>query len=183
MLPPGVIPHRFAEASALLPILHARPGTLRVAVLGPFAGLMAGNALRWRDTAEVLTFTELPEIQDRRVKVINALDPASVDVVLLSPEQLPGDKLIQALKPGGVLSTLTLEPEKWRGLTVALRKGIGSATPWREHLPQPLFGVLGCVGGPCKRLREPPPSARRLTLQYLPCLFTFGKDELGSILT
>jgi hypothetical protein len=41
-----------------------------------------------------------------------------------------------------------------------------------------MYGVLASPSGAPKRLRNPPGGARRLTQQYLPCLFVFGADEV-----
>ena len=177
----NVLPHRLAEVAALLPLLHVKPGPTTVAVFGPLSPLMAAEVLKWRDTVAVLTLIELPTIKDRRVKIVEKLEPASCDAILLSPEHLPQAPILATLKPGGVIQAITLEPDKARAQATTMKSLMGSVTPWREYLPQPCWGVMACLGGSCKRLRQPPAGAKRLSAQYLPCLFTFGKDELGLV--
>lgn len=174
---PVFLPYRFAEVAALLPILHTSAGPATIAVLGTEAGIMAAEVLKRRDTKQVLTLAPLPGVNDRRVKVVDKFEPASCDVILLSPEQAPAAPLLTFLKPGGVIQSMTLVPENVPAQLKTMRELVGNVTPWREHLPHPIYGALACLGRPCKRLQEPPPSSKRLTTQYLPSLFTFGKDE------
>lgn len=149
-----------------------------VAVLGPHAAILATEALRWRDVSVVsLVPLNLPPVLGGRVSVVDKLEPASVDVLLTSPEQNP-NVWLRAVRPGGVVQATTLDPSKANRVLAAMRASVGGAKPWREYLPQPIYGAIACLGGTCKRLREPPSGTKRLTTQYLPCLFTFGKDEL-----
>lgn len=173
-----IIAHRYGEVMSLLPLLHLKPGPAVVAVLGPHAAAMAAEALRWRDTTVLsLVPLALHPSQSSRVTVVEKLDPACCDVLLTSPEQSI-EPWVKALRPNGVAQMTTFDQDKAKRITTLMRGTLGTACPWREHLPQPIYGVLGVLGKSCKRLREPPPAARRLTTQYLPCLFTFGKDEL-----
>jgi hypothetical protein len=174
----NVLPYRLAEVTALLPLLHVKPGPTTVAVFGPLSGLMAAEVLKWRDTVAVLTLAPIPGVNDRRVRVVEKLEPASCDAILLSPEHLPQPPILATLKPGGVIQVLTLDADKARAQAGTLRALVGPTTPWREYLPQLCWGAMACLGGSCKRFRQPPGGAKRLTAQYIPCLFTFGKDEL-----
>jgi hypothetical protein len=140
---------------------------------------MAGEALKWRDTEKVYVTDPTAMANDRRAVVIKDLQPASVDVMLLSPDQAP-DLWAKAVRPGGIIQVMTFDPTKFNALHTHMRDLFGNASPWREHLPTPVYGVMSSIGGGSapKRLRKPPPAATRLTEKYLPCLFTFGKDEL-----
>lgn len=75
---------------------------------------------------------------------------------------------------------LTFDPTKFGILNTKMRELFGNACPWRDHLPTPIYGVMSMVGSAQspKRLRKPPPAATHLTEKFLPCLFTFAKDEL-----
>jgi len=176
---PAILTNRFSEVAALLPLLHTRPGKTIVGVVGPVGGLMAAEVLKWRDTEGVYTIDQTITINDRRLNVVKEMPTASVDVMLLSPDQAP-DAWAKIVKPGGVIQAMTLDPTKFRALHTHMRDLFGNSAPWREHLPTPIYGVMSVVGGQTtpKRLRKPPPAATRLTEKYLPCLFTFGKDEL-----
>lgn len=176
---PAILTNRFSEVAALLPLLHVAPGKTTVAVAGPVSGIMAGEALKWRDTEKVYLTDLSAQANDRRVTLVKDLIPGSVDVMLLSPDQAP-DSWAAAVKPGGVIQVMTLDPTKFNALHTKMRDLFGNASPWREHLPTPIYGVMSTIGGKSspKRLRKPPPAATRLTEKYLPCLFTFGKDEL-----
>jgi len=176
---PAILTNRFSEVAALLPLLHVRPGKTVVGVVGPVGELMAVEVLKWRDTETVYTVDQKITLNDRRINTVKEMPPASVDVMLLSPDQAP-DAWAKIVKPGGVIQAMTLDPTKFRALHTHMRELFGNAAPWREHLPTPIYGVMSVVGGQTtpKRLRKPPPAATRLTEKYLPCLFTFGKDEL-----
>lgn len=179
---PAILANRFSEVAALLPILHIAPGKTVVAVAGPVSGIMAGEALKWRDTEKVYITDPTAQANDRRVVLVKELQPASVDVMLLSPDQSP-DSWAKAVKPGGLIQVMTLDPTKFNALHTSMRALFGNASPWREHLPTPIYGVMSTIGSAHspKRLRKPPPAATRLTEKYLPCLFTFGKDELSLV--
>ncbi len=174
-----IIPHRFAEVAALLPLLHVRTGPTTVAAVGPAATIMAAEALHWRDTIRVFVLSPV-KVNDRRIEVVTKLEPACCDVVLLSPDQDPTSWVV-AVRPGGLIQAMTMTGEKLPALKREMRRLAGNAVPWREHLPQPVYGVLSTIGSTHtpKRLRQPPPAAKRLTDKYLPCLFTFGRDELA----
>ena len=176
---PAILANRFAEVSALLPILHVAPGKTVVGVAGPVAGIMAGEALKWRDTDKVLVLDQSAKANDRRVTAVTELPPASVDVMLLSPDQAP-DTWAKAVRPGGIIQVMTFDPLKFNNLHTHMRDLFGNAAPWRAHMPTPVYGVMSSIGGnrAPKRLRKPPSATTHLTEKYLPCLFTFSKDEL-----
>lgn len=176
---PAILINRFTEVAALLPLLHVSPGKTTVAVVGPVAGHMAGEVIKWRDTEKVYILDPSAQANDRRVVAVVELPPASVDAMLLSPDQAP-DTWTKAVKPGGIIQAMTMDPTKFNALHTKMRELFGNAVPWREHLPTPIYGVMSTVGSKAapKRLRKPPPAATRLSEKYLPCLFVFGKDEL-----
>lgn len=171
------VPQRLLEVAAMLPILHLPAGPITAAAVGPFADQMAREALRWRDVRRVYIIDKTT-INDRRVVPVDTLPAARVDVLLLSAEQAPKPWL-QALAVNGVISTLTGTVSKVRPLRSGLQHDLGNATPWRDWLPAPLYGVLA-KNGPTKvqRQRNPPAASKHLSRQYLPCLFTFAKDEM-----
>jgi hypothetical protein len=176
-----VIAHRLIEACALLPLLHvAADGATVVFAVGPAAEAMAADALRWPDVRTVHVLEPLPRLRDVRISV--GKPPAgSCDAVLISPD-LPAEASAFALAPHGVLCASTTKPEAAGAFYTSLRAVFPRrVAPWREHTPEPLYGALCSPGGKPERLRKPPAAARRLSLQYLPCLFTFGADELPLI--
>lgn len=176
---PAILLNRFTEVAALLPILHVSPGKTTVAVVGPVAGHMAGEVLKWRDTERVYVLDPTASANDRRISAVSDIPAGSVDVMLLSPDQAP-DIWAKAVRSGGIIQAMTMDPTKFNGLHTHMRELFGNAVPWREHLPTPVYGVMSTVGSKSapKRLRKPPPAATRLSEKYLPCLFVFGKDEL-----
>lgn len=174
-------PTRFVEAAALLPLLHTPVGNAAVACIGPTAEMLAAEALRWTDVNPVLMLSPPEKIKDRRITMIAKLQPASCDVILLSPEQSP-DMWRYALKPNGIMQALTMDPEKIKALCQTMYNLFGNATPWREHTPDVLYGVISRNGASKpERVRRVPGGAKRLSEAYIPCLFTFGKDELPSM--
>lgn len=171
-----MIPHRYAEVSALVPMLHVKPGPTTVRVVGSLAPLLAAEALRWRDTTEV--WADAPLINDSRLKV--GKDMPQFDVILLSPDIDP-EPFIPSLKKNGVIQASTYTDSKIAALRDKLKKLTGFAIPYREYLPETLWLILGSMGTSPRRLRKPPDGARRITERFLPALFSFGKDELPSI--
>ena len=177
---PAILANRFSEVATLLPLLHIPPGKTVVAVAGPVSGIMAGEALKWREWTEKVYIPDPAAVSnDRRVAPVKEIPVGSVDVMLLSPDQ-DAETWAKAVKVGGVIQAMTFDPLKFNALHTRMRALFGNASPWREHLPTPLYGVMSTVGSAHspRRLRKPPPGATRLTEKYLPCLFVFGKDEL-----
>ncbi len=173
------IQYRLIEACALLPMLHvAREPPNHVFCVGPQAETFAKDVLRWRDVERVYLIDPPLLLRDRKV-VIGAPPVGSCSVVLLSPEQKP-DPFIYALSPKGVLCASTMELNKIASLMSHMRHLFPrSVVPFREYvLPEVLYGVLASAHGAPRRIRPPPGGSIRLSEQYLPCLFTFGADEV-----
>jgi hypothetical protein len=177
---------RLVEALALLPLLFLPVGATTVYAVGPLAEALARDALRWRDTQKVYLLEPPTSLRDKRVEVGRPA-AGTCDAVLLSPDLDPLAHLF-ALAPHGVVNAAVSNPAKAPALFSALRQvfprdGEQARTlPWREYLPAPLFGMLASPGGKPSRMRPPPKGTARLTPQYLPVLFTFGKDELPLVL-
>jgi hypothetical protein len=174
---PEVFPYRLVEVLALLPILHVPPGkAVDIGVVGPYSDIMAQEVHRWPEVQRIHLLAK-PQHAMTRKYVLSATMPR-VDVLLLSPEQDPTPWL-RCVKPGGLIQASTTDPGQFQALVAGLSSNAGNAVPWREHLPRPLFGVLSNIGTTKpQRYRQPPKAVQRLTTQYLPCLFTFGKDEI-----
>lgn len=170
-----MIPFRYAEAAAMVPLLHVPPGPTVILVAGVLAPVMAADSLRWRDTVKVLT--DIPiTINDSRISVGKA-DPGSVDVVLLSPEMDP-EPFVSLLKKGGIIQASTYLDARVGTLRKKIKDLTGGSVPYREYLPENLWFVIGASGSTPKRQRKPPDGARRITERFLPALFSFGKDEI-----
>lgn len=170
--------YRLIEVLGLLPVLHVKPGRFRVAVAGPYAELLAAEVRRWPDTALIVMLHEPSSLNDKRIKVVKDLRPGTIDLVLLSPEQDP-TPWFPALARNGIIQAVCHDANRWPHLIRQMKGQFGHAVPWREHLPAPIYGVLGRSGAsPPTREREPPKTTKRLTSSYLPCLFTFGRDEV-----
>jgi hypothetical protein len=172
-----VLPHRLIEAVALLPVLYVplRKEGFTVGAVGGMAAAVVAEVSRWPDLTAVYT-TEKVTPLNRKHQVVEVLPV--VDVLVLSPEQNP-EPWVRFLKAGGILQAATADPAKFRPLIEVVQKHVGGCCPWREHLPKPLYGTIGYAGiGRPRTARKPPQNTKRLTEKYLPCLFTFGKDEL-----
>lgn len=174
---PEVLPYRLVEVLALLPILHVPSGkAVDVGVVGPYADIMAAEVHRWPEVQRIHMLVKPAGPVTRKYMVSTTMPP--VDVLLLSPEQDPAPWL-RLVKPGGLIQATTADAGHFQSLVAEMAANAGNAVPWREHLPRPLFGVLANIGtSKPQRYRQPPKSAQRLTSNYLPCLFTFGKDEI-----
>jgi hypothetical protein len=171
-----MIPHRYAEAAALVPLLHMRPGPTVVRVAGPLSALIASEALRWRDTTEVWADQPLP-IKDSRIQTVQPNHTTAFDAVLLSPDMNP-EPFMALLKRGGILQCATTVADKLAPLRVQVKALTGGAVPYREYTPEPIWFVIGSVGSMPRRVRRPPDGAKRVTERFLPALFSFGKDEI-----
>ena len=176
----AVLQHRLIEALALLPMLHAPQGRdTVVACLGPTADLTAADVLRWRDVAAVYSDRPL-SVRDRRVRQ-GPPPAAGCHVVVLSPGQAVADGAA-LLTPDGVLNATAPGEDRAAAFLAQAREAFPRRIkPWREYLPEPLFGALMSPAGAPERRRNPPGGAKRLSAQYLPCLFTFGADEVGMV--
>lgn len=172
-----VVPYRLAEVLGSLPILHMpQRGPITVGVVGPLAHVIIPEVQKWRDVSSIFTLTRVNILNKGKIKQVENMP--IVDVLLLSPEQSIST-WVKKIKPGGIIQSSTSNANKFWGLLSKSKDLLGNGVPWREHLPTPLYGVLGRAGiGSAKRCREPLRSSKRLNSKYLPCLFTFGKDEI-----
>ncbi len=167
---------RLAEVATVVPMLHAPAGKVTAAILGPAAGAWAAHLLRWRDVERLHLPSEIV-IKDPRV-THEPPTPGSLHLLLLSPEQVP-TPWVRLLHQDGVLQSMTLSQDRVAGLVKLQRALMGHHVPWREHLPQPVYGLLSRVGSsPPKATRRLPNSTQRLTERYLPSIYLFGRDEL-----
>lgn len=175
------IAHRFVEACALLPMLYVQPARRNIVFCsGPCAELFAVDVLRWRDVAQVFVPELTTKLRDPRV-VVGKPPVGACSAVILSPDENP-EPAAAALAKDGVINACTRDPARFTALLKLMRRLFPrSVSPWREHLPEVLYGTLASPQGAPKRLRNPPGGARRITAQYLPCLFTFGGDEMPTV--
>lgn len=182
----GIIPYRYRECMATLPILYTE-GKITVACLGPHANLTAIEALRWPDVEKVYVLKEIElPVEDKRaqshIEVVKKLEDNSCDVILLSPNQDP-TFFFPALRDGGIMSASTMELSKITILRSEMFDSLGNVLMWREYLPRPVYGVISRKGSDKPQMqRDLPKSMQRLSPQYLKMLFTFGKDEVGCML-
>lgn len=170
--------HRLVEACALLPLLHTDPSQKNsVLCVGPLAERMAVAALRWRDIEAVYLLDAPGTLRDSRLH-LGLPEAGTCAALLLSPD-IQADPFLPALNKGGVAGLSTQQPGRVSPFFAQVRdQHRGRYLPWREWLPAPLYGaVVGTDTKPAKR-RPVPGGAQRLSQQYLPCLFTFGADEL-----
>jgi hypothetical protein len=179
------------EALALLPILYL-PREQKNVVLctGSSAELLAADVLRWRDIATVYLLK--PPLQpltnpsqtvprtDKRV-VVGTPPVGTCTAVLTSPGEEP-DAYLGHLAKDGVICASRYGNGDLRAFLAHMRalfpRGI---LPFREFLPEELYGCLASPAGVPKRVREPPGGARRLNATYLRTLFSFGADEVPII--
>lgn len=178
-----MIPHRYAEAAALVPLLHVRPGATVVRVAGPMSALLAAEALRWRDTTEVWVDQPIP-LKDSRINVVPTKEMFNhtnfFDVVLLSPDMDP-EAFAPLLKKGGLIQASTYTDGRVIALRAKIKQMTGGAVPYREYIPETLWFVIGTIGSMPRRVRRPPDGAKRVTERFLPALFSFGKDEIPMV--
>ncbi len=185
MVPTG---YRFIEACALLPMLFV-PADRENSVMctGAQAETLAAHALRWRDVKCVylrekpirpLSAPNDPILKDKRI-VITATPPVgSCSAVLTTPGEDP-DAFLSALTADGIICVSRYEVTEVQPMLWHLRRLFPrTVLPWRDHIPQELYGALASPRGLPQRRREPPTSARRLSPAYIRNLLTFARDEM-----
>lgn len=163
----------------MLPMLHVtseRQNT--VLCLGTHAERFAADCLRHRDVTKVYLLAPPVTLKDKRVE-IGTPALGSCAAVLTSPDEPTEiERSAGALRVDGVLCASTLDPAR---VPVMMRMLRGlfprSVSPWRDYLPEPIYGVLASPRGAPQRLRDPPMGAKHLSKKFLPCLFTFAADE------
>jgi hypothetical protein len=185
--------YRFIEACALLPMLFV-PQNRQNAVFctGAQAETFAAHCLRWRDVNCVylrekpirpLAERDDPIFKDKTKQIIVAAMPpvGSCAAVLTSPGEDP-DAYLGALAADGVVcvtryDVTEVQPMLWHMRRLFPR----SVIPWREYLPQEIYGAIASPRGVPTQQRSPPQSAKRLNNQYLKAMFNFGQDELPMV--
>lgn len=167
---------RLVEACALLPVLYLPTGgKLTVACLGPQEEVLAAEVLRWPDITTAWVSATPRLLRDKRLRV--GVPPVnSCDAVIASPGTDPAP-ILHALKPDGILNASANEACAAK-LLVSLRTIFPYVLPWRQWLPEPLYGALCCADEAPAQHRQPPRGARNLNRRYLPSLFAFGSDEV-----
>lgn len=154
-------------------------GKLTIACYGPQEEILAVEALRWPDVTTVWLSAAPRLLRDKRARV--GLPPAnSCDAVLMSPGIDPAP-MLHALKPDGVLNASANAAFAGKLLT-SLRAVYPNVLPWREWLPEPLYGALCCAADDLTQHRQVPRGAKHLNRRYLPTLFAFGSGEVPFIL-
>jgi hypothetical protein len=167
---------RLVEACALLPVLHLPTGgKLTVACLGPQEEILAAEALRWPDITTAWVSSPPRLLRDRRLRV-GTPPTRSCDALLISPGTDPAP-ILPALKPEGVANVSANEAHAGK-LLASLRAIFPHVLPWREWLPEPLYGALCCADEEIVQHRQVPRGAKHLNRRYLPCLFAFGSGEV-----
>lgn len=163
----------------MLHLSAARKNT--VLCTGPQAEILAADVLRWPDVERVYLIDPPLIVRDKRI-VHGPAPVASCQLVTCSPNDDPSPHL-HAVAPGGLINVSTAILANARGLYQGMRVLFRSITPWRDWLPDPLYGAMASPGGGrLLRQRHPPKTAAHLSSQYLPCLFTFAKDEVSWVL-
>lgn len=179
--------YRFIEACALLPMLFVpRDRENTVLCTGAQAETLAADCLRWRDVTTVyLTSAPIrfdpskaPVFKDKRL-IVNPKPPVgSCAAVLTTPGEDP-DPYIHALKPDGIICVSRYELSEVQPMLWHLRRLFPrSVVPWREFLPQEIYGALASPKGVPRRYRNPPGGAKRLNESHLRSMLTFAADEL-----
>ncbi len=185
--------YRFVEACALLPMLFVPPNRDNaVFCTGPQAEALAADCLRWRDVKTVyLTSppirpvlpdpTKRPELKDKRIVVAQKPPLGSCSAVLTSPGEDP-DAYISTLTPDGIVCVsrdvvTEVQPMLWHMRRLFPKH----VTPWREFMPQELYGCLASPIGVPKRLRGIPGGAKRLNDGHVRAMMTFAADEVPMV--
>lgn len=172
--------YRFLEAYTILPLIHLPLQPISVAVFGAHAPHLTLELLRWPEIRRVFTprIFNLPR-PDARVHW-NLPLKNSCHLVLCSPN-MSWKKAVSFLHPSGLLVASLTSLAHVPVFYAEIRNFFPGYAPWREYCPDPLYGVLATLNTKPQRYRDPPKSTKRITKQYLPCLFTFGKDEMAWI--
>lgn len=179
--------YRFVEACALLPMLFV-PCNRDNAVFctGAQAEALAADCLRWRDVKTVyltappirLDPSRSPVLKDKRIVVASKPPVGSCAAVLTSPGEDP-DLYLHTLTADGIVCVsrdvvAEVQPMLWHMRRLFPK----SVVPWREFLPQELYGCLASPAGVPKRQRNVPGGAKRLNDGHVKLMLTFAADEI-----
>lgn len=179
----------FAEAISIVPFIHTRkkPG-FRGLIVG-FEAMPAGALLlKYPETGQVLYFkTSAPA--HGKAKQLPGIAVASdikwkADLTVIA---VPGTPLteIAAVRPliadDGLVAVAVDDFKKTNEVRKALSAQFPYVVPYRAHLPEPASFLL-CSRAAITRCRPVPDNADHLSDQFIPCLFTFAKDEYRLIM-
>jgi hypothetical protein len=179
----------FAEAISIVPFVHTKPKPgLRCLVVGFEASPLGALYVRYPETGQVLYY-KTKALDHGKAKVLPGIAQATdinwkADVAAVA---VPGSPLneIATIRPlladDGVLAVAIDDSKKANEIRLALKVQFPFVIPYRAHLPEPAVFFI-CSRAPVARARPVPDSADHLSDQYLPCLFTFAKDEYRSIM-
>lgn len=160
---------------------------------GAQAEALAADCLRWRDvktvyltsppTRPVLPNPEKsPELKDKRIVVAQKPPLGSCSAVLTSTGEDP-DTYLSTLTPDGIVcvsrdNVTELQPMLWHMRRLFPKHVL----PWREYLPNELYGCLASPISVPKRLRGVPKGAKRLNNGFIQAMLTFAADELPLVI-
>jgi hypothetical protein len=204
MPPPAGAPPRpptsaevFAEAMAVVPLVHTPSNATRALAFGQPASALLGTAARYPFSdlvyigEDVPAFLRNPPKADRRVHVL--LTAAGLarelpkdwqaDVVAVAvpgnPEALLGT-IRQLSAPGAVVAVAVDRPALGPVIKHLMERRWRTVIPYREYLPDSQLFLLAS-DRPLSRQRPVPSWTKRLSEGYLPALFRFPKDEYAAL--
>lgn len=179
----------FAEAISIVPFAHTKPKPgLRCLVVGYEASPAGALFLRYPETGQVLYYkTKAPN--HGKAKVLPGIAQGTeiswkADITVIA---LPGSPIseITTIRPlladDGLVAVAISDFKRSNEIRQSLNSVFPFVVPYRAHLPEPASFFL-CSRDAIRRTRPVPESAEHLSDQYLPCLFTFSKDEYRLIM-
>ncbi len=185
--------YRFVEACALMPMMFV-PQNRENAVMctGAQAETLAAHALRWRDVTCVylrekpirpLSAPNDPIFKDKGKRVIVTHTPpvGSCSAILTTPGEDP-DPYLGALTADGVCCVSRYDVDEVQPMFWHMRRLFRAIVPWRDFIPQELYGVLACPRGKPEVRRDAPTSAKRMNRQYVTgVMLNFAQEELPMV--
>ena len=188
------VAYRFVEACALFPMLFVPSDRDNVVFCtGPQAELLAADCLRWRDVKTVYLTSpptrpvlpnpvKAPELKDKRL-VVGTPPVGSCAAILTSPGEDP-EPYLAALRSDGVVCATTTKVADVQPMLSRMRKLFPKGCmPWREFLPEEIYGCLACPMGAPRRSRGVPKGAKRLSNGYISAMLIFAGDEVPMVLS
>jgi hypothetical protein len=179
----------FAESIAIVPFVHTpkKPG-LRGLIVGYEATPAGALLLKYPETGQILYYkTTAPD--HGKAKQLPGIAVATdinwkADITVIAIQGTPMNELA-AIRPliadDGLVAIAVDDYKKSNDVRKSLKAMFPFVVPYRAHMPEPIVFFL-CSRATVKRCRPVPDSAEHLSDQYLPCLFTFAKDEYRFIM-
>lgn len=181
---------KFSEAISVIPIVHTPLSAARVLIIGQAALPAAWLAMRYPQFTDIISIgADAPPslLNTRRFRQVPSLDQVPggwlADLIVIASPTVDSLALRQVhahSSRNAVVAVACPSPAGARMMRDTLRSFWSVVAPYREHLPEPAYFLLAS-NAPLTKVRPVPAYTRRISDNYLPAMFTWGKDEYATL--